>query len=248
MAIGNINWDALSKLNETFGEASRIGNERQTGGDTVLRLQNGEQLTCAFSEDDAPKSITHFMFSRNDEQVQRNNATREIFKQAVIDIFGNSINDVPSKVRSAMKLDKFDGTGRPLTARRLVAVSKAIDAEMAAMAKKFGITGAAAGSLISFATSNSDILQSPNPVREFKTRANRHATASVATHIAAQASANMDYDGFFKDINRGMGLKVGGKVAPQDPAVARDMVVRFITGSKTATFDHRQQDRYFRHG
>ena len=238
MAINNINWNALSKLNETFGEACRIGNERPTGDDTVLRLQNGEQLTCAFSADDAPKSITHFMFSRNDEQVQRNNATRELFKQAVIDIFGTSINDVPSKVRSAMKLDKFDGTGRPLTARRLVAVSKAIDAEMAAMAKKFGITGGAAAGLMSFATSNSDILQSPNPVREFKTRANRHATASIATHIATQASANMDCDSFFKDINRGMGLKVGGKVAPpKDPAVARDMLVRFVTGSKTATFD-----------
>ena len=237
MAISNINWDALNRLNDTFGEACRIGNAQPTGGDTVLRLQNGEQLTCAFSADDAPKSLTRFMFTRTDEQVQRNNDTREIFKQAVINVFGNSINDVPSKVRSAMKLDKFDGTGRPLTARRLVAVSKAIDAEMAALAKKFGITGAAASGLVSFVTSNSDILRSQNPVREFKTLANRHATASMATHIAAQASKNMDYDGFVKDVNRGMGLRIGGKRASQNADEARDMVVRFITGGKTDTFD-----------
>ena len=236
MPINNINWNALSKLDAAVHYAQDIKNNPNGGGAVVIHLQNGDELACNYSQTDAPKSLTCFAFTRTDDEKRLNNETRAAFKQAVIDIFGTSVNDVPKRVRDAMKLSKFDNTGRPLTARRIIAVSKAIDAAMTTMAKKFGMTGGGAGSVFSFVTSNSDILQSQNPAREFKTLANRHATASIATHIVSRASQNLDYSSFEKDLERNMGLTLGGKRAPQNPAVARDMVVQFLTGRKDATF------------
>ncbi|MBR4611351.1 MAG: hypothetical protein IKO40_01415 [Kiritimatiellae bacterium] len=234
--MSNINLAAYNKLSDAFDYAHRVKNDPAArGGDTVVHLQGGNQLTCNYSAADAPRGILN-LASRNQDKKDLNNATRNVFKQAVIDIFGTSINDVPKRVRDAMKLSKFDNTGRPLTARRILAVSNAIDAAMTAMAQKFGMTGAGSGSAFSFLTSNSDILQSQNPVREFKRLANRHATASIATHIVSRASQNLDYSSFEKDIERNMGLTLGGKRAPQNPAVARDMVVQFLTGRKNATF------------
>lgn len=237
MPINNINWNALSKLDDAVRYAQDVKNNPTGGGAVVIHLQNGNQLACNYSRTDAPKSLTCFAFTRTDDEKRLNNETRAAFRQAVIDVFGTSINDVPKKVRDAMNLSKFDNKGRPLTARRILAVSAAIDAAMSTMAKKFGMTGGGAGSVFSFVTSNSDILQSRNPVQEFKTLANRHATASIATHIVSRASQNLDYSSFENDINRGMGLALGGKRAPQNPTVARDMVVRFLTGQKNATFD-----------
>ena len=238
MPVSNINWNALEKFSAATAYAQNVKNDPNGGGAVVVHLQNGRQLTCNYSQTDAPKSLTHFSFTRTDEEKNLNNATREAFKQAVIDIFGTRIEDVPKKVRDAMNLGKFDGTGRPLTARRILAVDKAIGAEMAAMAKKFGMTGGGAGSVFSFVTSNSDILQSQNPAREFKRLANRHATASIATHIASRASENLDYASFELDVNRGMGLTFGGRrVPPKDIPAARDGVAQFLTGNKSATFD-----------
>ena len=54
-----------------------------------------------------------------------NNATRENFKKAIIDLFGGA-SKVPDSVLDAMKLEDF-GKGKPLTARRIMAVKRAID-------------------------------------------------------------------------------------------------------------------------
>ena len=237
MAITNINWNVLGKFNTAAAYAQQIKDNPNGGGATVVHLKNGRTLTCDYSRTDAPKSLTHFSFTRTDEEKRLNNDTRAAFRQTVINLFGTRIEDVPKKVRDAMNLGKFDGTGRPLTARRILAVNKAINAEMTTLAKKFGMTGGAAGSILSMVTSNSDILQSPNPAREFKTLANRHATASIATHLASRASENLDYTSFDLDVKRGMGITIDGKRAPQDPAAAHDRIAQFLTGNKTATFN-----------
>ena len=144
MPITNINWNALSKLDAAVHYAQDVKNNPTGGGAVVIHLQNGDQLACNYSQTDAPKSLTCFAFTRTDDEKRLNNETRAAFKQAVIDVFGTSINDVPKKVRDAMNLSKFDNKGRPLTARRSLAVSAAINAAMSTMAKKFGITGGAA--------------------------------------------------------------------------------------------------------
>ncbi len=149
MAINNINWTALNTLNGVINNACAICNEQNATDDAVMHLTNGEELTCSYSQADAPKSLTHFMFSRNEEQKSLNNQTRALFKQAVIAAFGNTVDDVPKKVRDAMNLSKFDNSGRPLTVRRMLAVRRAIAAETAALAKKLGFTGDVAGDVIS---------------------------------------------------------------------------------------------------
>ena len=233
----NIDFNAYGKLHDAFDYARQLKNHPNGGGDTVVHLQNGEALVCNYSPTDVPKSLMYFSFTRTDEQKALNDATREVFKQSVIDIFGTSIDDVPKKVRSAMNLDKFDGTGRPLTARRILAVNKAIDAELKAFAKKLGFTGGAAPEIVSVVAKGSGLVGAADPAAVLKDRMNRNAKASVTNMIATLASRNLDYNNFNLDIERGMGLALGGKkVETHDPAVARDKVVQFLTGRKRDTF------------
>ena len=234
----NINLNAYDKLSAAFSYAQQIkNNPTARGGDSVVHLQDGNKLTCSYSQADAPRGLFN-MASRSQDKKELNNATRAIFKQAVIDIFGTSINDVPKSVRSAMELGKFDGVGRPLTARRILAVNKAIDAELKALGKQFGITGAAAPEIVSIIANGSGFEKTADPVGAFKTRVNRHAQANVTTLIAGQMPGAKSYHSFSVDIERGMGLSLGGrKINTRDPAVARDKIVQFLTGDKHATFD-----------
>ena len=54
-----------------------------------------------------------------------NNATRDAFLKAVSDMFGGE-SRIPASVKDAMKLEDY-GKGKPLTARRILAVKAAID-------------------------------------------------------------------------------------------------------------------------
>ena len=57
---------------------------------------------------------------------RENNTTRDIFRNAVIDMFGG-LSKIPQAVRKAMELDNFNGGGKPLSARRIRLVKTAID-------------------------------------------------------------------------------------------------------------------------
>ncbi len=240
--MSNINLNAYDKLSAAFGYAQQIKNDRTArGGDSVVHLQGGAKLTCNYSAADAPRGLFN-PGSRDQGKKDLNNATRALFKQAVIDIFGTSINDVPKSVRSAMNLDKFDGDGRPLTARRILAVNKAIDAELKALGKQFGITGAVAPEIISIVAKDSGLAEAADPGAEFKARVNRHAKAVVTTFIADQMSKSKSFHSFSVDVQRGMGVSLDGKkVKTRDPAVARNKIVQFLTGDKHATFDAADQ-------
>ena len=54
-----------------------------------------------------------------------NNTTRDAFMKAVADMFGG-MNRIPASVKEAMKLEDY-GKGKPLTARRILAVKDAIE-------------------------------------------------------------------------------------------------------------------------
>ena len=56
-----------------------------------------------------------------------NDSTRELFRNAVIDMFGG-LAKIPESVKKAMEMDDY-GNGRPLTARRILCVKAAIDAD-----------------------------------------------------------------------------------------------------------------------
>ncbi|MBQ7190559.1 MAG: hypothetical protein IJR99_14220 [Kiritimatiellae bacterium] len=58
-------------------------------------------------------------------QKRANNATREAFRNAVANMFGGE-NHIPDSVKEAMKLEDY-GKGKPLTARRILAVKTAVE-------------------------------------------------------------------------------------------------------------------------
>ena len=238
--MSNINLAALAKLNSAATFAQSINDNPNGGGDVVIHLQNGDELTCNYSKTDAPKRMSHFLFSRTNEEKQLNNMTRDTFKQLVFDIFGSSEKDVPEAVRKAMNLDKFDNTGRPLTPHRILVVNSAIQAALAttleSKAQQFGITGAAAGEILAATGADCELTNAADLASAFKERANHHATASLTTHIAARASNNFDYANFGSDIKRGTSITLGGtKITTRDPGEAADQVVQFLTGKADAT-------------
>ena len=234
--MSNINLEAYNKLSTAFAYAQQIkGSADARGADSVVRLQGGDALSCSYSNADAPRGLFNIA-ARNQDQKALNDATRAVFRQAVIDIFGTSIDDVPKKVRSAMCLSDY-GHGKPLTARRILAVNKAVDAELKAFAKQFGITGGAAGQIASIVAKDSGLSNVANPRETFQDRVNRHGKASTTTLIADQMAGNKHFHSFSVDFARGMGISLGGKkVKTRDPAAARDKIVQFLTGNRRATF------------
>ena len=121
-----INNNALAKLNTAFEYAQNAVQNERTGQDSVIRIY-GESFTCQVSHADAPKSgFGLFGFRRKDQQ-DLNNATRTLFKQTVLDALGlKDENELPKSVKDAMKLSDYHNKGRPLTARRIIAVVDAI--------------------------------------------------------------------------------------------------------------------------
>ena len=63
---------------------------------------------------------------RNQTQKDLNNEIRTAFRNAIIEMFGGESN-IPASVKKAMLLSDYD-KGKPLTARRIIAVKTAIDA------------------------------------------------------------------------------------------------------------------------
>lgn len=66
-------------------------------------------------------------WKRTVDELSLNDSTRTLFKNAVIEMFGGE-EKIPASVRKAMLLEDY-GHGKPLTARRIIAVKKAIDAD-----------------------------------------------------------------------------------------------------------------------
>jgi len=101
------------------------------GGSTIAQI-GGEKNTVAGTGPLAGRTIvakTGFDFvgnvGRRLASRDVNNAVRDLFKQAIADMFGGP-DKIPESVRDAMKLSDF-GKGRPLSARRILAVKTAVD-------------------------------------------------------------------------------------------------------------------------
>ena len=61
-------------------------------------------------------------------QKDANNVARNLFRQAISDMFGGE-DRIPDSVKTAMKMEDY-GKGKPLTARRIMAVNAAVEAEL----------------------------------------------------------------------------------------------------------------------
>jgi len=97
-------------------------------------------------------SLRHmFKWFRGADDQKANDITRDLFKNAIVDMFGGE-SKIPKTVKDAMLLADYD-KGKPLTARRIMAVKAAIDAS--------GTTEARVEKLRQEAAARTETFQSP---------------------------------------------------------------------------------------
>ncbi len=95
---------------------AREGDASGTPGVTTIKPTTGDKV---------------FAIRRSQENKTANNATRTTFMKAVAEMFGGEAN-IPDSVLDAMNMKDFN-KGKPLTARRIIAVMAAVDKEDAKM-------------------------------------------------------------------------------------------------------------------
>ncbi len=101
--------------------AERAGNKKAIAREGVPFLSKDGTTTLrtvGTASDDKVYAIR-----RSPDNKQANDAARTLFKKAVGDMFGG---DIPPSVLKAMEMKNY-GSGKPLTARRIMAVKTAID-------------------------------------------------------------------------------------------------------------------------
>ena len=109
---------------------NRIGeNQEKAVADARIKKFNGEEvLTIAHVKTDEVHK-----WLRTGDECDVNDRTRAIFRAAVVNMFGGE-NRVPESVKKAMLMEDYD-KGKPLTARRILAVKAAVDADGTAKAR-----------------------------------------------------------------------------------------------------------------
>ena len=116
------------ELNATFKQVVNWAQNKADENATAFAQNTIGQKASDFtvSEHAGDKIGVAGWFKRTSAMQRENNTTRAIFKNAVIDMFGG-LSKIPESVRKAMELDNFNGGGKPLSARRILAVKTAID-------------------------------------------------------------------------------------------------------------------------
>ena len=119
----------INGYNETFKAFVEFAQARESGDD-IARGSFGENGGLAGHEIHAAGADDQLRNWRNwrreGGEQNANNITRTIFINAIIDMFGGR-DRIPESVKKAMKSNDY-GHGKPLTARRILLVKEAIDA------------------------------------------------------------------------------------------------------------------------
>lgn len=92
--------------------------------DTKAKINTAVGSTPLGERSITAKSGDHFGVFRLQSTKDVNNNVRTLFKKAVVDMFGGESN-IPQAVKEAMRLSDYN-KGKPLTARRILAVANAI--------------------------------------------------------------------------------------------------------------------------
>ena len=127
-----INVNGYNDTFQEFANFAKIMVDGQGDENSIARVTTGINVaegalagrTITASDTDSIRGLFKWFRSADDQAA--NNATREIFKNAIIDMFGGE-SKIPESVKDAMILPDY-GKGKPLTARRILAVKAAIDA------------------------------------------------------------------------------------------------------------------------
>ena len=98
-----------------------------TGDTKAIARAGGADVNSSLALRNITASTTDkaFAFTRSRYDKAENEVARDLFRQSVIDMFGGESN-IPKSVKKAMLLKDY-GSGKPLTARRIIAVQQAIE-------------------------------------------------------------------------------------------------------------------------
>ena len=122
MAIGINGYNATFKAFADFAQQRVEANDSKAVAKANLPQPLAGRNIMAVTQS---RTDSIHKFSRSSDACAANDITRTIFKRAVIDIFGGE-SKIPESVKKSMLLSDF-GYGKPLTARRILAVKTAID-------------------------------------------------------------------------------------------------------------------------
>ena len=116
--------DAYNATFKAFADFAKTqmgaGNEK-----AVARTGTGSAAGLAGRTITAATTDRAFAFTRSQADKSANDIARDLFRQAVVDLFGGEAN-IPPSVKDALLLKDY-GVGKPLTARRIAAVKTAIE-------------------------------------------------------------------------------------------------------------------------
>ena len=131
MALDINGYNAVFKKFTDFAQAKVDAGQTKAIADAHLQqpLLGGRRvLAVSTARNDAVHKWT-----RTNDQYIVNDRTRDLFRKAVADMFGGE-SKIPASVKEAMLLSDYNA-GKPLTARRIMAVKAAIDADGTAKAR-----------------------------------------------------------------------------------------------------------------
>ena len=235
---------------DSYNAIAQIGEVKGHNASGVLQNRKIE----AKSQLDWVGNVLRFSKSRT-----TNNAVRELFLNTVLKMCNvSSVEQLPESVQSALVLDDY-GKGKPLTARRILAVTDALKSEaemeakkrvdeMAPLAAQLGITGKSSGKIASICVPGSGLEEAKDPKAELQRRMNTVATAAVQTGAASVVAGMRKKDGEFDfdqyagtfevDLARHFPIKFnnGPTVDTLGSEKARDAYVEFLTDGKVKTY------------
>ncbi len=120
MSLESLNTAQFDRFVQFATEKIEAGQKK-----AVARISTEDPLGGRKIEAANPKFDSVGKIRRSEVEQMGNNHAREIFKNAVAEMFGGE-NNIPDNVKKAMILDDY-GKGKPLTARRIMAVKAEVD-------------------------------------------------------------------------------------------------------------------------
>ena len=126
----NTGYNSVFKSFVQFAQQRMDANDDTAIADAKYTQPLGGRKTFAITQ-----SLDDFVhkWTRGIDEWTVNDHTRALFRKAVADMFGGEAN-IPENVKKAMLLEDYN-QGKPLTARRIMAVKAAIDADGSAKAR-----------------------------------------------------------------------------------------------------------------
>lgn len=178
-----------------------------------------------------------YAFRRSDADKTANDVARKLFRDAIAEMFGGEKN-IPENVKRAMLLKDY-GKGKPLTARRIMAVKAALDGYSAGIASAVGGQSPAAAAIrgVYARCAGGDKDGKAKLAAGSAIAAKGILNRNLCSECKKFATGKDDSTFFKKDVGRSMDATLGGgKKLSNDFATARDELAEFATGGAKTSY------------